>query len=238
MKKIIILILALAGVAYGSFISTGSGSSSSGDIVGPATSTAFALASYADTTGNLLLDNSVTLNTAGVLRIPLSTVGDGTTNAITFGTGAVGMSNVAGNNLRLSYRGQEHSFRNDGNLQMINFSQDGIYLYPTIGSATDYAIINYDTNSSLSIETSGYPVQLKAGAEVGVKITTTGSAILGKASLGTGATGGFAYIPAMNGTPSGTPVTQTGYVPIVYDTNSESIYVYNGGWRQFLYTLP
>lgn len=253
MKKIaLLLVIIYSTYLLASSVSTGGGSGASawGDITGTlsnqsdlntalsttakgvASSTTFALVRFAATDGKVLSGATATLNTAGVLNIPVSTVGDGTTNALTFGTGAVGMSNVASNSLRLAYRGQEHSFRDNSNLQMINFSQDGIYLYPTIGASTDYAIINYDTNAALSIETSGYPVQLKAGAEVGVKITTTGSAILGKASLGTGATGGFAYVPASAGTPTGTPVSQTGYVAITVDTTAHKLYFYSGGaWR-------
>jgi len=66
-----------------------------------------------------------------------------------------------------------------------------------------------------------------------IVVETNGSVILGEqAALATNATGGFAYIPTCAGTPTGTPTSYTGKVPMVYDTTNRILYIYAGGaWR-------
>ena len=59
----------------------------------------------------------------------------------------------------------------------------------------------------------------------------TGQVILGTPALATGATIGFPYMPAMAGTPSGTPTAKTGSCAFHYDTSNDKLYVYNGGWQ-------
>lgn len=51
------------------------------------------------------------------------------------------------------------------------------------------------------------------------------------AALALGATDGFPYIPTCAGTPNGVPTVFTGTVPMVYDTTTNRLYVYNGGWK-------
>jgi hypothetical protein len=60
-----------------------------------------------------------------------------------------------------------------------------------------------------------------------------GNQILGsQAALATTATNGFTHIPTTAGTPTGTPTTFTGKVPMVYDTTNNILYHYAGGaWR-------
>lgn len=48
----------------------------------------------------------------------------------------------------------------------------------------------------------------------------------------TTATTGFAYIPVTTGTPTGTPTTVTGYVPMLADSGGTKLWVYIGGaWK-------
>ena len=57
-----------------------------------------------------------------------------------------------------------------------------------------------------------------------------GNQILGsQAALATTATDGFTYIPTCAGTPTGTPTSYTGKVPMIYDTTNSIMYVYTGG---------
>jgi hypothetical protein len=58
-----------------------------------------------------------------------------------------------------------------------------------------------------------------------------GNVIVGTAAIATNATDGFLYISTCAGTPTGTPTTFTGRVPMVYDTTNNKFYIYNGSWK-------
>lgn len=57
-----------------------------------------------------------------------------------------------------------------------------------------------------------------------------GNVVVGNAAIATNATDGFLYIPTCAGTPTGTPTTYTGMVPIVYDSTNNMFYIYDGSW--------
>lgn len=62
--------------------------------------------------------------------------------------------------------------------------------------------------------------------------TSSAGLIVGNQALATAATNGFLYVPTCAGTPTGTPTTQTGTVPIVVDTTNNKLYFYsNAAWR-------
>ena len=60
---------------------------------------------------------------------------------------------------------------------------------------------------------------------------TNGNVAVGTAAIATNATNGFLYIPSCAGTPTGTPTTKTGLVPLVIDTTNHKLYFYDGLWR-------
>lgn len=66
-----------------------------------------------------------------------------------------------------------------------------------------------------------------------LRILGKGSVVIGDSAntLSTTATDGFLYIPTCAGPPTGTPTTQTGTVPLVYDTTNHKFYIYDGSWR-------
>jgi hypothetical protein len=59
---------------------------------------------------------------------------------------------------------------------------------------------------------------------------------IGTGSLATSATSGFGYLPTMPGAPTGVPVVKAGYVPYVYDTSNNKLWVYNGAWKGVVLT--
>jgi hypothetical protein len=69
-------------------------------------------------------------------------------------------------------------------------------------------------------------------------IDNNGNVVIGTAALATNATNGFLYIPTCAGTPTGTPTSKTGRVPLIYDTSSANLYVYSGGSWQYAVNAP
>ena len=64
---------------------------------------------------------------------------------------------------------------------------------------------------------------------------------LGNGLLATNATKGFAYIPNVNGAPTGTPDAKTGFSPICFEVGSNKLWIYNndsgyGDWYSFQFT--
>lgn len=62
-------------------------------------------------------------------------------------------------------------------------------------------------------------------------IDNTGNIQFGNAAIATNATDGFIYIITCAGTPTGTPTSFIGRVPMVYDTSNDKLYIYNGTWK-------
>lgn len=65
-----------------------------------------------------------------------------------------------------------------------------------------------------------------------ISIPAAGGLVVGKAALATNATDGFLYIPTCAGTPTGTPTTQTGTVPMIFDTTNDILYIYRATWKK------
>jgi hypothetical protein len=94
-------------------------------------------------------------------------------------------------------------------IRFINTGYGGAY----IGATDDY--LQFLTSSSEKM-----------------RIPGAGGLVIGTAALATNATNGFLYVPTCAGTPTGTPVAQTGTAPIVIDTTNNKLYFYSGGqWR-------
>ena len=64
-----------------------------------------------------------------------------------------------------------------------------------------------------------------------LQIDRNGNVYLGLGILATSATNGFAYMPTCAGAPTGTPTAKSGFVPFVYDTTDNKLYVHNGTWK-------
>lgn len=65
-----------------------------------------------------------------------------------------------------------------------------------------------------------------------MRIDSKGNVVINTAAISTSATDGFLYVPSCAGTPTGTPTTHSGMVPIVVNTSANKLYFYSGGaWR-------
>lgn len=97
------------------------------------------------------------------------------------------------------------------------------------GAGGDFGRINYGGT------TSAFPALKRVSANLQVIAadgTSSAGMIVGNQALATAATDGFLYVPTCAGTPTGTPTTQTGTVPIVVDTTNNKLYFYsNAAWR-------
>jgi hypothetical protein len=64
-----------------------------------------------------------------------------------------------------------------------------------------------------------------------------GGLVVGTGALATNATGGFFYADSCAGTPTGTPVSFAGRVPVVVDTTNSKLYAFVGGvWKSVTLT--
>ena len=65
-----------------------------------------------------------------------------------------------------------------------------------------------------------------------------GNVVVGLAALAGDASDGFLYIPTIAGSPTGTPTAYSGRSPIVYQTGSDRLYIWNGSaWRYVATTV-
>lgn len=65
-----------------------------------------------------------------------------------------------------------------------------------------------------------------------MRIDNKGNMVVNTAAIATNASDGFLYVPSCAGTPTGTPTTYSGRVPIVVDTTNNRWYFYStGAWR-------
>lgn len=74
-----------------------------------------------------------------------------------------------------------------------------------------------------------------AGADALV-IRSSGSIICGKDSALTTRTDDFTYICTSNGPPTGVPTAFGSRVPMTFDPNTDTFYIYRGGWKGVVVT--
>jgi hypothetical protein len=90
----------------------------------------------------------------------------------------------------------------------------------------------YYTGANVYLNAQNGDVRLQRSNTTYFSIEGTGNVVCNNAAIATTATDGFLYVPSCAGTPTGTPTTKTGRVPIVVDTTNHKLYFYSGGsWR-------
>lgn len=107
-------------------------------------------------------------------------------------------------------------------------SQD-LHINPAVGGGQNLII---NANKWPTLDGTANQTLVTDGAG---NLSFTTLSLLGSPSPATSATIGFAYIPVTTGTPTGTPATMTGYVPIVADSGGNKLWIYiNGVWKSTL----
>jgi len=118
-----------------------------------------------------------------------------------------------------------------------NTTATGLRVYKTTDNVstntapTNYECGAFDWTTTASVLTIG----TQAGGTGTLRPTNIIGAdiVVGTAALATNATDGFLYIPTCAGTPTGTPTTFTGRVPMVFDTTNSQFWFFTGGaWKQ------
>jgi hypothetical protein len=95
------------------------------------------------------------------------------------------------------------------------------------------AIISVDATNVMSITPPTVLTKFvnHAFSATNLQIRDSGDVGIGRTALATTAIGGFPYIPANAGTPTGVPTGLAGFVPLYYDTTAHKLWIYDAGWK-------
>ncbi|HQR20124.1 MAG TPA: hypothetical protein PKV98_04620, partial [Burkholderiaceae bacterium] len=111
-------------------------------------------------------------------------------------------------------------------LRCYNASNPDAAGYVTIGVAGTNAFVNSTNNGGTT-----QPLRFQIDGTSAIEIPTNRDVTLGPSGAVTTMVAGFPYLPAVAGTPTGVPTARAGFVPFVYDSTNNKLYVYNGGWK-------
>jgi len=86
-------------------------------------------------------------------------------------------------------------------------------------------LLNLSTSASVSVR----PLAISPQGTQSFLADHLGNVVIASAALATTATNGFLYITSTAGTPTGTPTSYTGRVPINYDSTNNKLYINEAG---------
>lgn len=106
-------------------------------------------------------------------------------------------------------------------------------LSATGGSSITAALTIATGGLSITTGSATIATTLTVNAAGGQSLECDGSrnVVVGTGSIATNATDGYLYIPSMNGAPSGTPTSKSGYAAFMYRQDTARLYAYQGAWR-------
>ena len=159
-----------------------------------------------------LINNTVSSNLA---------IWNHSNNAITTGIVMGNMKSGNTSSISIDFAGVSNTSGNSGTLARII----GLKSASTDSTQLTGALAFYTTSNSL------------LGGTEKMRIDAGGNVVIGTAALSTSATDGFLYLPSSAGSPTGVPTSNTGTIPIEYDTTNNRLYAYRGGaWHYFAET--
>jgi len=163
-------------------------------------------------------------------------------------SGAIGVGGVlvgdngASNYLRLATAGAGSELRiqkSDGTARLTYAETSDVFTVGYLAQVT-FAMLSgsggslvADSSNRLNITggSGGIRILNNAFNAVNLTLTDAGNVVMGRTAPATTATAGFPYMPATSGTPTGAATAQAGFVPFVYDTSANKLWIYNGAWR-------
>ncbi len=140
-----------------------------------------------------------------------------------FGIGA-GMSATPGANLDIATPGT-----NTATL-LLRTGNQGALKIAASGTPPANVAIGANNASALALQSNGNCLPLPCNKD-GVYVDLAQNVALGSTTITTSSTGGFPYIPAAAGPPTGVPAAQSGFVPMYYDTANHKLWIYDGDWK-------
>lgn len=151
-----------------------------------------------------------------------STIAEVNTLAVTAGT--IGANVAITNNFAIGLYAGTGSTK-IGNLTG-STSQSAIYMNKATPSALNYTIRDDGSGNSFL---NGGQVFFAINGTSGGWLDSNRNWNLQNGALATNATNGFLYLPSMPGSPTGTPTSITGGIPLVVDSTNRKGYMYAGG---------
>jgi hypothetical protein len=177
---------------------------------------------------SFVISNSSALGSTNALRIAT------TTCQVTFqGTGGVIVRNDQSASTILQVRNDSTNASAECRIKLSTVDDFNLFAASNAGGNNCGITVN-STFTSFDLSMLGNKIiNIRTNSNRRIVITGAGNVVIGGegSQLSTSATDGFLYIPSCAGTPTGTPTTQAGTVPMIYDTTNNKFYIYNSGWK-------
>jgi hypothetical protein len=146
-------------------------------------------------------------------------------NGLTTFVSTVLFNNIAVNNygtFRVESSAGEHSYQYANLGGVLNAWHTSIRT-DVGGANNDWKLLRFNGSGSFQ--------------DIPLQVTQAGGGVLlGASAPATNATDGFVYIPVSTNSPTGTPTSQSGRVPMVYDSANDLLWIYRGGWKKSAFT--
>lgn len=212
-----------------------------GGITGPGTTVTNTISLWGNTTGTSLINSPVTITTS--TNVTTMTLNSGSTIIDTAGA----MTLTSSGNSSITLNGWSNG-STSGSIHIVNrTSGAGLALMdafaPSLSTGGSVAYAMFGVSAS-NCGTLGYMYSSLGAGVNGVELGVNNSTFsvlfdgnqdirIGKGTVATTATHGFVYISSAAGTPTGTPASFSGFIPLVVDSTNNQLDFYSGSsWQK------